>query len=395
MGDASPPAKVALVTGANGITGSAIIKHLVKNTTDADFSAIIATSRTPLVFDVSDPRLTFIAIDFLKPASELIPTLKDSLSSVTHVYFSSYIHNNNFVALNASNEALFQNFIASVPQVAPNLQNIVLQTGGKHYGVHLSPVPAPCYEYYPRTLPFNVPNFYFDQEDRLKAASEASGRWSWNVIRPDAIIGAAPKPQGMNEAITLLVYILTCKKMGEEPLMPTNEFYWNGFEDGSDIRLIADLTVWASTSEKPEVKNQEFNINNGEVFTWRWMWPRLTKLLGVETSSDRKFEAGALKNLVNGVPCQEQTFAAWATEETKNAWVELCVEKGLSKQQAEDTWSGCCFQVMDWVYSRTWCNVLSMQKVRKVGWFGWMDSFDSFKETWEEMRDLGQVPDWR
>lgn len=56
--------KVALITGANGITGSAILEHLAKHTTASEWSRIIITSRSPLKTTVSDPRVEFIALDF-------------------------------------------------------------------------------------------------------------------------------------------------------------------------------------------------------------------------------------------------------------------------------------------------------------------------------------------
>lgn len=47
--------KTAFITGANGISGSAILEYLVKNTTKEDWESIIVTSRSPFKTTVSDP----------------------------------------------------------------------------------------------------------------------------------------------------------------------------------------------------------------------------------------------------------------------------------------------------------------------------------------------------
>lgn len=98
---------------------------------------------------------------------------------------------------------------------------------------------------------------------------------TWNVIRPEAIIGHATKPNGMNEALALAIYFLTCREIGVEAKMPTNWNYWNRADDVSDARLIADLSVFAST--QPQCANQAFNVTNGDYFSWRYLWPRLAE----------------------------------------------------------------------------------------------------------------------
>jgi nucleoside-diphosphate-sugar epimerase len=197
--------KVAFITGGNGITGSAIIEHLVNNTSKEEWSDIIVTSRSPFKTLVQDPRIKFIALDFTKQPKELIEAMRDVCASVTHAYFSSYVHKDNFEELNTANQALFENFLRALVEVTPKLEAVCLQTGGKYYNVsstiplhveyksadtlkvHLQPVPSPAKEHDPRLVPFEQ-NFYYPQEDFL-AEMQKGQRWTWNVIRPEAIIG--------------------------------------------------------------------------------------------------------------------------------------------------------------------------------------------------------------
>lgn len=62
----------------------------------------------------------------------------------------------------------------------------------KYYGVHLGPVKVPLEEWFPRYDDGGY-NFYFQQEDYLKDMQAAKRKWSYNIIRPNAIIGYSPQ----------------------------------------------------------------------------------------------------------------------------------------------------------------------------------------------------------
>jgi nucleoside-diphosphate-sugar epimerase len=133
--------KVAFITGGNGITGSAIIEHLARNTTKEEWSEIIVTSRSPFQTLVEDPRIKFIALDFTKTPEELSDSMRDVCAKVTHAYFSSYVHKDDFAELNSANQALFENFLRALIKVTPKLEAVCLQTGGKYYNVSSLQIP--------------------------------------------------------------------------------------------------------------------------------------------------------------------------------------------------------------------------------------------------------------
>ena len=376
------PGKVALITGANGITGNAVLEYLVQNTTTEQWSQIITTSRSPFKAIVSDPRIRFIGLDFSNPASELAPKMRDLCKTVTHAYFSSYVHKDDFAELNTANSALFENFLHALVEVAPSLENVTLQTGGKHYNVHLGPVPTPARESDPRQKA-SIDNFYFPQEDALIAAQKGS-KWTWNVIRPEAIIGATYKPNGMNSALTYALYFLVCKELGEEAIMPTNQNYWNSYDDCSYAPLIADLTIYASTH--PRCGNEAFNVVNGDNFSWRYMWPRLAAYFGAEASSDYKFKKPVPEV---GTTQQELSLAEWAKDK-RPVWDRICDRAGIP--EAKVTWDSATWAYQDWVFMRTWSAVLSVNKARKFGWTGHIDSYDCFVNTFQKFQALRQIP---
>lgn len=375
-------AKVALITGANGITGSAILEHLVKHTTASEWARIIITSRSPLKTTVSDPRVEFIALDFSNPSEKLAEQMHAQFAGVTHAYFSSYVHKDDFVELNKANRSLFENFLGALTSVSKGLQNCTLQTGGKYYNVHLRPLPWPAHEGDSHLVSVEE-NFYYHQEDFL-AEQQRGSNWTWNVIRPEAIIGYTSKPNGMNEALTIAIYFLINKELGTEAPMPTNSAYFNGTDDISDARLIADLSVYASTHQ--HCANQAFNSTNGDFFSWKYMWPRLAEWFGANASSDQAFTKTSFKE---GETHLDVNLEDWAKDK-QDVWNKLCDR--LGSPESKPTFDAGTWAFQDWVFQRTWSAPLSMNKARKFGWTGHLDSFDSFTDAFTKFKELGQLP---
>jgi len=85
---------------------------------------------------------------------------------------------------------------------------------------------------------------------------------------------------GMSQALTLALYILVSKERGETPRFPGNEYFYNCVDDSSYAPSIADMSIWAVTNE--HCKNEAFNHTNGDVFVWRYFWPRLGKYFGLD-----------------------------------------------------------------------------------------------------------------
>lgn len=372
----------ALITGANGISGTAILEYLVENTGPQDWD-IIVTSRSPFKTTVNDPRVKFIALDYTNDVDTLVEQMKDVCGSVTHAYFCSYVHKDDFDELNAANAALFENFLDSLEKVASGLQNVTLQTGGKYYNVHLMPVPSPAREDEPRRQG-PIDNFYFPQEDKL-AASQKGKSWSWNVIRPEAIIGSTSKPNGMNEALTIAMYFQICREQGTEAPMPTNQRYWEGTDDVSYGPLIADLTFYVSTH--PHCANEAFNIVNGDYFAWKYMWPRLAEYFGAKASSDQKFSKASPQE---GQLQLDHSFLEWS-EGKRQVWEKLCEKKGVESAKATFDFGTWAFQ--DWVFQRSWSATLSISKARKYGWTGYKDSYECFIETFDKFKKFGLLPE--
>lgn len=116
--------------------------------------------------------------------------MESHCSGVTHAYFTSYVHIDDFKLLAETNTPLFENFLNAIDAVAgDSLQRVCLQTGGKvvsfvplipklylqntsqYYGVHLGPVRAPLVEDEPRYEDHGL-NFYYKQSVKLPLHSK-------------------------------------------------------------------------------------------------------------------------------------------------------------------------------------------------------------------------------
>lgn len=99
---------------------------------------MITTRRVPKWPLWQDPRIRFIALDFLKPAEELVEQMKLLCHDVTHAFFASYVHETDFAKLKDCNVPLFKNFLTAIDESSKSLQRVILHTGGKvREGIYL------------------------------------------------------------------------------------------------------------------------------------------------------------------------------------------------------------------------------------------------------------------
>lgn len=170
----------------------------------------------------------------------------------------------------------------------------------QNYGVEKGPLFAPTSEEHtPRSK--DPLNFYHPQEDFMFDLQKKR-KWSHNVIRPQSIIGFTPGrkwPQstnftgtelmikfidsGMTASLKLVQYLIICRETGETPKFPANELFYNFVDDCSYAVSIADMTVWATTTEI--CKDEAFNHTNGDAYSWKYFYPRLGQYLGVHVCS--------------------------------------------------------------------------------------------------------------
>lgn len=84
----------------------------------------------------------------------------------------------------------------------------------------------------------------------------------------------------MSEAITLALYILICRELGDIPKFPGNKYFYEAVDDSSFAGGIADMTIWATTND--HTKNEAFNHANGDNYVWKYFFRKVGRYFDLE-----------------------------------------------------------------------------------------------------------------
>jgi nucleoside-diphosphate-sugar epimerase len=256
------------VVGASGIVGGATAELLTENgwavhglaRRPVDLPGVI-----PIAADLQDAAATAAALAGLRPDAVFITTWLRQDSEAENIRVNS---------------AMVRNLLDGL-RPAGVARHVALVTGLKHY---LGPFEAYGKGALPQT-PFredqgrlDVENFYYAQEDELFAAAARDG-FTWSVHRPHTVIGKAVG-NAMNMGSTLAAYATICVETGRPFRFPGSAAQWNSLTDMTDARLLARHLLWAA--QTPAAANEAFNVVNGDVFRWSWMWGRIAGWFGLE-----------------------------------------------------------------------------------------------------------------
>src|ERR1700678_3030018 len=260
--------RIALIAGVTGIVGNNLAHQLLSNGWE-----VHGLARRP---SADTAGINFIAADLLDPAS-----LRSAVAPLepSHVFITTWLRQPTEAENIRVNSAMVRNLLEAVSP-AESVRHVALVTGLKHY---LGPFEAygkgklPATPFREEQPPLDIENFYSAQEDEVFAAA-ARHNFGWSVHRPHTIIGYA-LGNAMNMGVTLAAYATTCRETGRPFLFPRSATPCNSLTDMTDARLLARHLEWAATT--PAGQNQAFNVVNGDVFRWSWMWERIARWFDV------------------------------------------------------------------------------------------------------------------
>jgi nucleoside-diphosphate-sugar epimerase len=352
--------KTALIVGASGIVGRNLATLLAKK---SDWS-IYGLSRKPVPSEGVRP----VAADLQNRES-----LEAALRGIapTHVFLTTWLRQSTEAENIRVNSAMVRNLLDTVSK-AKSVQHVALVTGLKHY---LGPFEAygkgklpatPFREEQPR---LEIDNFYYAQEDELFAAATREG-FGWTVHRPHTIIGYA-LGNAMNMGITLAVYATICHETGKPFVFPGSAVQWNSLTDMTDATLLARHLEWATTT--PLARDQAFNVVNGDVFRWNWMWSQLAKWFGLEPAPFAGEGVPLEKQMANDAPI----------------WAQIAAKHGLAEPNLNvlvSPWH------TDGDLGRPVEVVTDMSKSRKLGFMDYQATDESFFKLFEELRRTKIIP---
>ncbi len=340
----------ALVVGATGIAGQTVSRQLVEAGWEVHGLARRGHSMgdgvTPIQADLLDAEATATALAGLRPEIVIVTAWIRKDTEAENIEVNSATLRNLFAALEPDG----------------GVRHVALLTGLKHYlgpfedyatGVKAE---TPFKESEPR-LP--SPNFYYAQEDELFAASARMG-FTWSVHRSHTVFGFAVD-NAMNMVLTLSVYATICKELGQKFIYPGSVEQWNFITDVTDAELLGEQLVWASTHE--EGANEAFNIANGDVFRWRWLWPQIAAHFGVEWEGP------------TGTP---RTLVESMTDVAPDVWKRIAEREGLAESDVS--------KLASWWHSDSDLGrevecITDMTKSREAGFLNFRSTPTSFFDT--------------
>jgi nucleoside-diphosphate-sugar epimerase len=353
--------KVALVVGASGITGSNLAEKLI-----SEGWVTYGLARNP---NTEMAGLEPVQADLLDTDS-----LEKALANIspTHVFITTWMRKETEAQNIEVNSLMVRNLLNALSP-KQSVKHVALVTGLKHY---LGPFDAyaksgtlpetPVREEHPR---LEIENFYYAQEDEVYAAAARDG-FTWSIHRPHSVIGKAVGNM-MNMGTTLAVYASICKETGRPFRWPGSAAQWNGLSDVTDARILAEQLLWAATTEV--AANQAFNITNGDVFRWSWLWTQLAAWFDVEPAgydgSIHPLEAEMARDNV--------------------LWKEMADKHGLKESNLDrlvSAWH------TDLDLGRPIEVMTDMSKSRKLGFTAYKSTRDSFYELFETLRAERLIP---
>ena len=350
----------ALVVGVSGIVGNNLARHLLRQGWRLSGLARRPPDDTeglrPVPADLLDPAGVRAALQEERPAC---------------VFIAAWLRRPTEAENIRVNAAMVRNLLDAL-RPGGGVRHVALVTGLKHYlGPHGSDakegrLPTPFREEQPRR---DIENFYYAQEDEVFAAAARDG-FGWSVHRPHTVIGYAVG-NAMNMGVTLAAYATLCRETGRPFLFPGSAAKWNGLTDMTDARLLARHLEWASTTEA--ARDQAFNVVNGDVFRWSWMWGRIAGWFGLQPAP---FPG-------QGTPLERQLADAGP------AWAEIARRHDLAERDLNrlaSAWH------TDGDLGRPIEVVADMGKSRKLGFLDYQATDDSFFDLFNALRQARIIP---
>jgi nucleoside-diphosphate-sugar epimerase len=259
---------------------------------------------------------------------------------------------------------MLRNVLDAIEPVARGLEHVHLVQGTKYYGMHLGPFRTPAEEDDPRHPP---PNFYYDQQDLL-VARQRGQRWNWSASRPTFIYDFAPE-RARNAVSVIGAYAAIVRELGEPLDFPGSPAAFDAQRDMTDASLLARAMVFIATTSA--CANQAFNVNNGDLFRWRTLWPKIAEHFGMPTGRVRPMK-----------------LSDWI-EDKQPVWANVVRRHGLIESHVDEIadWH---FADFHWAHGYDICS--SPAKLNATGFCETLDSEEVFLRCLLGYREAKVLP---
>lgn len=348
---------VALIVGATGLVGAYIARQLKQ----AGWRCIGMGRRRP--DDLAACSLDgFVVCDLLDPAA--CGAVRTELADVSHVFYLARVLNAGYAIPIKENEQMLLNLLDALDG-APGLAHVQIMHGLKWYGSHQQPFAIPARESDPR--PKDVQTFYYAQRDALERRQRGQ-RWTFSTLRPHCVSGVSVgSPSNLMLGIGMLGALM--KETGQPLRYPGSAQAFSAQLTYTDAGLLANAMHWAATSTN--AANQDFNVANGDVFSWQQVWPKLADYFGIETGEP-------------GIDGFSEKMA-----DMKGVWQGMAARHGLAQHAYEDLVSWPFVQAS---LALAWDQVMSTDKLARHGFTEKTDTPAMIFRILDSYRELRIIP---
>lgn len=269
-----------LIAGASGLVGTGAARAFA----DAGWRVVTLSRRAPEL--LADLDLTHLSVDLKDPAQ--CERMVGDLPDITHVVYAAVHELPGLMPGWSDPEQIGTNGLMLENLMRPlaargRLRHVTLLQGTKAYGAAVRPMRIPARESQPRV---EHPNFYWLHEDFIRAQAAQHG-YGFTILRPQLVVGPNHGVV-MNLPPVIGAYAALRRQEGLPFSFPGGaDWVW----EAADVRLVGRACLWAAT--EPAARGETFNLTNGEVFSWRDMWPALAASLGVPPGPDEPVNLAA------------------------------------------------------------------------------------------------------
>ncbi|KAI0967546.1 hypothetical protein F4678DRAFT_445955 [Xylaria arbuscula] len=406
----------AIVFGASGLIGWAVIDQLLRSSPEAGaFSKITAVTNRPTKLSESywpEP-------DKIRPTLQLVSgvdlrqsdgaTLSKSLKqevkdidTVTHLFYLVFTSVPDDIEEVAVNRRMLQAVVDAHDLLCPDLRFVIFPGGTRGYGIYEpgGVFTPPLTENMVDTLPHDYAKtvVYPAYRELLTAASHGK-KWTWCEVCPDTIVGFTPNGSQFSLALHWAQYLSlyahnhgvesTPQQAGTSAVkvpFPGNAAGANALFSPVSATTLAQFMIYASLHPDICGGGQLFNVADNEVpCTYGELWPRLSKWFGlVGTGAVENSQTDINSLAVGELPQDAQALAPGEyIERHKDVFAQYGREKAVNGGVSAGS------RQLDSVgYWLTFNRHLSLEKLKATGFKsdrdphkGWIESFELFRKA--------------
>ncbi|KAL8786438.1 MAG: hypothetical protein Q9195_008208 [Heterodermia aff. obscurata] len=378
----------ALVVGASGVAGWAVVDQILENYPNhGTFSTITALVNRPLALadsgwpelSPSRPQLDLVSgIDLTSgTADEFSAVLKGKVKNVSKEI--AYKYDQNPETESEINRGMLERLLVALNNLAPDLAMVVLASGAMSYGIYTSGgvFKAPFKESMVLTGPITKTIFHFALKDTLREQCKDKA-WTWCEIRPDAIasrlsIGFVPNGNAFNLtahwANYLSLYALV-EGQGATVPFPGSIAGYHALSNEASADSIAKISIWASLHPEKSANGELFNIaDQAQPSNMSQRWPQLAGYFGLKGT---------------GPVDDPNALRPGAYIKKHGDVLQKYGVKNSNVAQGE--------RLDGYGYHYTFDRQLSLDKAREAGFADEIDPVESWYKAFDRFKRFGMIP---